>query len=90
MEHRVIQQTKLMLLEKKRLEHEIQSLQFGRKDLEAFRGFFSFFLFFPAVLGFECRAFTLSHSTSSFFVKSFFEIGSLELFALAGFKPRSS
>jgi hypothetical protein len=42
------------------------------------------------VLGFEVRAYTLSHSTSPFFVMEFFEIGSHELFALAGFKPRSS
>jgi hypothetical protein len=37
--------------------------------------------FFFAVLGVELRAFTLSHSTSPFFVKVFFEIGSYELFA---------
>jgi hypothetical protein len=34
---------------------------------------------FP-VLGFELRAYTLSHSTSLFFVMGFFEIGSQELF----------
>jgi hypothetical protein len=34
-----------------------------------------FFCFF-AVLGFELRAFTLSHCTSPFFVMVFFEIGS--------------
>jgi hypothetical protein len=33
------------------------------------------------VLGFELRAFTLSHSTSPFFIKGFLEIGSGELFA---------
>jgi hypothetical protein len=31
-----------------------------------------FFFFFFAVLGFELRAYTLSLSTSSFFVKGFF------------------
>jgi hypothetical protein len=29
-----------------------------------------------AILGLELRAYTLSHSTSPFFVKGFFEIGS--------------
>jgi hypothetical protein len=51
-------------------------------------------LFFPLVeLGFELRAYTLSHSTSPFFfffVKDFFEIGSRELLAWAGFEPQSS
>jgi hypothetical protein len=42
------------------------------------------------VLGFELRVYTLSHSTSLFFVMGFFEIGSCELFALAGFELRSS
>jgi hypothetical protein len=46
--------------------------------------------FFFAVLGFELRAFILSHSTSPFFVLGFFEIGSQELFAQAGFELRSS
>jgi hypothetical protein len=31
-----------------------------------------FFFFFFAVLGFKLRAYTLSHSTSPFFVKVFF------------------
>jgi hypothetical protein len=35
-------------------------------------------------MGLELRAFTLSHSTSSIFVKAFFEIGAHELFAWAG------
>jgi hypothetical protein len=39
---------------------------------------FSFFV----ILGFELRAFTLSHSTSPIFVKRFLRRGSLELFAL--------
>jgi hypothetical protein len=39
-----------------------------------------------AVLGFELRADILSHSTSLFFMKVFFEIGSLELFAQADFQ----
>jgi hypothetical protein len=37
------------------------------------------------VLGLELSAYTLSHSTSSFF-DVFFETGSWELFALAGFE----
>jgi hypothetical protein len=43
-----------------------------------------------AVLGFEPRACTLSHSTSPFLWRVFFEIGSQELFAQAGFKPQWS
>jgi hypothetical protein len=42
------------------------------------------------VLEFELRAYTLSHSTSPFFVMSFFEIGSCKLFPWAGFEWRSS
>jgi hypothetical protein len=38
------------------------------------------------VLGFELRAYTLSHSTSPFFVMDFSKIGSHELFAWAGFE----
>jgi hypothetical protein len=41
-------------------------------------------------LGFELRAYTLSHSTSPFFVMGFFEIVSYKLFAQAGFEPQSS
>jgi hypothetical protein len=41
--------------------------------------------FFFLVLRLEIRAFTLSYSTSLIFVKGFFEIGSHELFAQAGF-----
>jgi hypothetical protein len=37
------------------------------------------------ILRFELRAYTLSHSTSHFFVMSVFEIGSCELFAQPGF-----
>jgi hypothetical protein len=43
------------------------------------------FIYF-VVLGFELRAYTLSHSTSHFIVLVFFKIGSGELFAWAGFK----
>jgi hypothetical protein len=45
------------------------------------------FIYF-AVLAFELGAYNLSHSTSSVFVlvTVFFEIGSCELFARAGFK----
>jgi hypothetical protein len=42
-------------------------------------------LFFE-VLRFELRDYALSHSTSPFFVMSFFEIGSCKLFAQAGFE----
>jgi hypothetical protein len=44
------------------------------------------FFFFFSVLGFELRAYTLSHFTSPIFVKGFFKIGSLELLTQAGFK----
>jgi hypothetical protein len=37
----------------------------------------AFFFFFLVVLGLELRAYTLSHSTSPFFLKGIFEIGSL-------------
>jgi hypothetical protein len=40
-----------------------------------------FFIF--AVLGFELRAYTLTHSTRPFFGWVFFEIGTGELFCLA-------
>jgi hypothetical protein len=46
------------------------------------------FFFFFAVPGLELRAYTLSHSTSPFFVIGVFKIGSRELFALAGFELR--
>jgi hypothetical protein len=46
-----------------------------------------YFILFFAVLGLELKVYTLSRSTSPFFVKGFFEIGSHELFAWAGFKP---
>jgi hypothetical protein len=42
------------------------------------------------ILGFELRAFTLSHSTSPIFVMGFFKIGSLKLFARSGFELQSS
>jgi hypothetical protein len=38
------------------------------------------------VLGFELRAYTLSHSTSLLFVMGVFQIGSHELFAWVGFE----
>jgi hypothetical protein len=43
-------------------------------------GTLSFFFFFT-LLGFELRAYTLSHSTSPSFVVGFFELGPQELFA---------
>jgi hypothetical protein len=48
-----------------------------------------FFVFVCVVLGFELRAYTLSHSTSPFFIMGFFKIGSRELFAWAGLEPCS-
>jgi hypothetical protein len=53
---------------------------------------FSFLLslFFLMILGFELRAYTLSHSTSPFLVMGFFEIGFHGVFVQAGFEPRSS
>jgi hypothetical protein len=42
------------------------------------------------VLGLVLKAYTLSHSTSLFFVTGVFEIGSHKLFAWAGFEPRST
>jgi hypothetical protein len=44
---------------------------------------------FFSVLGFELRAYTLSHLTAHF-VEGFFKIGSCALFAWAGFEPGSS
>jgi hypothetical protein len=48
---------------------------------------FLIFNFFFELLGFELRAYTLSHSTSPFFVLGFIKIGSRELLTQAGFKP---
>jgi hypothetical protein len=48
------------------------------------------FLFFFVVLGLELRAYTLSHSTSPFFVMGVFRDSFCEPFAQAGFKPQSS
>jgi hypothetical protein len=45
--------------------------------------FFFFFFWWYWGLGFELRSYTLSHSTSTFFVKGFFKIGSREQFAQA-------
>jgi hypothetical protein len=42
-----------------------------------------------AVLELELRAVTLSCSICPIFVKNFFEIGSREIFAQAGFEPES-
>jgi hypothetical protein len=51
--------------------------------------FVCLFICFFVVLGFELRAYTLSHSTSLFcdvcFFFFFFEVGSCELFAQADF-----
>jgi hypothetical protein len=47
------------------------------------------FFIYIAVLGLELRGYTLSHPPV-LFVMIFFEIGSLELFAQAGFEPKSS
>jgi hypothetical protein len=47
-------------------------------------------LFIFVVLGFDLRAYILSHLTIPFFCDRFFKIGSCKLFAQAGFEPRSS
>jgi hypothetical protein len=50
-------------------------------------GFLLFSFFFFSILGLELRAYTLNYSTNPFFfVIDFFEIGSRELFAWAGFE----
>jgi hypothetical protein len=46
-----------------------------------------FLLLLLMVLGLDLRTYTLSHSTSPFFVKSFFELGK---YPWAGFEPRCS
>jgi hypothetical protein len=45
---------------------------------------FLLLIFFFALLGFELRAYALSHSTSPFFVIVFFKIGFHNLFACLG------
>jgi hypothetical protein len=47
------------------------------------------YIYIFAVLWFELRAFTLSHSASPFFFFFFFYIMSPKLFAQTGFKPQS-
>jgi hypothetical protein len=42
------------------------------------------------VLGFELRAYALSHSARPFLRWVFLKIGSCELFAWGGFEPRAS
>jgi hypothetical protein len=71
------------------MKKKIQSI---KRSLDIFSKL-SFFV----VLGFEFRAYTLSHSTSPFFMIFFFQIGSLKQFAqlswnynLPGSLPRSS
>jgi hypothetical protein len=54
-----------------------------------FLSFFLYYFLFFAVLGFELKAYTLSHSISPFCVK-YFEIGSHKLFAWAGFETQPS
>jgi hypothetical protein len=50
-----------------------------REESKSLFSFFVLFCFVFAILGFELRAYTLSHSTSPFFVKGIFKIGSLKL-----------
>jgi hypothetical protein len=58
----------------------------SHKHITTTRGLFCV----SVVLGFELRGYTLSHSTSPILCvcvcEGFFEIGSLELYARAGFK----
>jgi hypothetical protein len=63
---------------------------FEFEHLTAVYKYLIYFFLCVLVLGLELRAFTLSHSTNPFFVKGFFEIGSCELFAQAGFELQSS
>jgi hypothetical protein len=51
---------------------------------QLFSFLFYLFIYFFTVQGFELKDYTLSHSASPFFVMSFFEIESWELFALVG------
>jgi Na+/proline symporter len=70
-----------------RIPH-VQQLRANMKKKKKFYLFICLFVYlfiFLAVLGFELRAYTLSHSTSPFFVMGFFEIGSCELYPQAGF-----
>jgi hypothetical protein len=64
----------------------------GENSVVGFRELSRFFLEGGAVLGLELRAYALSYSTSPFCVcvLGIFKIGSYELFAWAGFEPRSS
>jgi hypothetical protein len=50
---------------------------------------FIYLLVFFVALGFELRAYTLHHATSSF-VKGFLKIGSFKLFSQAGFELQCS
>jgi hypothetical protein len=45
-----------------------------------------YYYYYFVVLGFELKAFTLSHSISPFFCEGFFNTGFLELFAWDGIK----
>jgi hypothetical protein len=84
----------LWLWHRKKALTRCQHLDTGLPSLQSpkpihFGSCYLFVCLFLCVLGFELRAYTLSHST--FFVKGFFKTGSWELFAhLAGFCLRSS
>jgi hypothetical protein len=66
-------------MEKEEIHREI------KPSNQCFSLFLLFFVFFAAMV-FGLRDCILSHSTSPLFVIYFFEIGSHELFAWAGFK----
>jgi hypothetical protein len=69
------------------IESVIKSLPIKSPGLHEFTDkFFMTFFFGRGVL----RAYTLSHYTSPIVVTGFFEIGSMELFAQAGFVLQSS
>jgi hypothetical protein len=55
--------------------------------IQGFFGFWYFVVLVVVVLGFELMTYTLSHSTSLYFVMGFFKVGSHKLFAQVGFEP---
>jgi hypothetical protein len=69
------------------VKHEVKNKIHKHVDPEFLSITNLIFFFFFAVLGFGLRAYILSHSTSHFFVKVFFEVVSRELFAQASFEP---
>jgi hypothetical protein len=77
-------------------EYLFYSLNFLKSYCKTMQKSYRFFFFF-VVLGFELSAsrlidrhfYHLNHPASPFFVMGFFELGSCELFAWAGFELQS-